>query len=120
IITETAADITFRWGLTATHSSGRTFVQPVFGASGIQDVVARADHRHPPTIKGRYTFDKAAAVLGAGTSSLVNETVSGLVSGVTYDVDIVGSLEAVNTNLSGRLVLHSRIGSAGAQSRSRG
>lgn len=120
ILSETAADLTFRLGLTATHSSGRTYVQPVFGASGTADVVARSDHKHPPTLKGRYTFDKGAAVLGTGISSLVNETVTGLVAGITYDVDVTGTLEAVNTNLSGRLILHTRIGAAAAQSRSRG
>ena len=51
---------------------------------------------------------------------LVNQTVTGLVSSVVYDVDITGKLEAVNTNSSGRLYLRSQIGANTAQSVSRG
>lgn len=121
ILSENAADLTFRAGLTATQTGTRTYVSPVFGASGTAAVVARSDHAHPPTLIGRLDFDKAGAVLGAGTSDLVNTSVSGLIPGVVYDVAIDGVLEAVNTNLSGRLRLHCQIGSTGTtQTLSRG
>ncbi len=103
-----------------TSTGGRAHLQLVWGASGSSNAIARADHTHPPTLKSRYMFNKSAAVLGGGTSELVNETVTGLVSTVIYDVDITGRLEAVNTNMSGRLYLRTQIGANTEQSVTRG
>lgn len=101
-------------------TDGAVFLLPVYGGTGSANSFSRSDHLHPPTLKGRFTFDKAAAVLGAGSSSLVNQSVSGLVPGVIYDVDITGRMEAVNTNLSGRLYLRTKIGTQAYQDVSRG
>lgn len=104
----------------STLGANRAHLQLVWGTSGSGGAVARANHTHPPTLKGRFLFDKAAAVIGAGTSTLVNQTVAGLISSVVYDVDITGKLEGVNTNSSGRLFLRSQIGGNPSQSVSRG
>lgn len=105
---------------TGVSTGGRVHLQLVWGASGTQNVVARANHTHPPSPKGRYTFTKTGEVLSAGTSPLVDETVSGLIPGVVYDVDIRGTLEVVNTHLSGRIRLVAKIGTTAEHTVSRG
>lgn len=98
-----------------------TRVHLSLGSTGTSSTVARNDHTHPPTLTGRLAFNKGGAVLGAGTSDLINDSVSGLVSGVVYDVTVAGELEIVNTNNSGRILLHCRVGTTGTiQSVSRG
>lgn len=92
----------------------------MYGSSGVANRAARSDHRHPPTLKRRYTFDKSAAVLSAGTNMLVNQTVTGLVPTVEYDVSLTGKIEVVNTNSSGRVALKTKIGSFPDEFTSRG
>lgn len=117
-------EIAFTQGIAVeedTGQPGRVRIVPQFGTSGTQYVAARADHQHPPTLKSRFTFDKNAAMLSAGESTLVNNYAGGLIPTVVYDVDITGRLEAVNSNSSGRLKLWTKIGGTGTpQSVSRG
>lgn len=99
---------------------GRAHLALVWGASGTTYAIARSDHSHPPTLVGRFSFNKAAAVLSGGTSELVNQAVTGMVATSTYDIDVIGRLEAVNTNSSGRIRLYTQIGAFSPQNTSHG
>lgn len=105
---------------TGLSTGGRAHLRLVFGASGTQDVVARANHTHPPTRVGKFRFDKSGAILSLGESMLVEESIGGLIPGVTYDIFVTGSLEVVNTNQSGRVQLMVKIGSGGGHGMARG
>lgn len=111
--------LTFGQGLAVSNpATGRAHIVPVFGTTST--TIAAGNHPHPPTIKGEIDFDKTGAVLSTGSSPLVSHTVTGIVPNLAYDVSITGTLEAVNTNLSGRLTLKTILGGSLEKERSFG
>lgn len=83
IIAETASDLTFRLGITASQSGDRTYIQPIYGTAA--NTVAEGNHTHMQPLPSRVTTAPSGYMSG-GTRSLGSTSVT-LASGIPYVVE---------------------------------
>lgn len=66
-------------------ATGLVVVQPVFGSSGTDNVMARDDHEHPIAVPDTMTFG-ASGSLSSGTRTLTSGMITGLDPDIRYTV----------------------------------